>query len=127
MTHVLITDYDFLDHSIEQAILDAAGIAFTAAQIRSEDDLIAAARGSDALLLQYAPFSARVAAALPRLGLVSRMGAGFDTIDTDACARHGKPHWRCRSSRPRCRRSRLPGISCACTSTAADRACRWPP
>jgi D-3-phosphoglycerate dehydrogenase len=89
MTHVLITDYDFLDHSIEQAILDAAGIAFTAAQIRSEDDLIAAARGSDALLLQYAPFSARVAAALPRLGLVSRMGAGFDTIDTDACARHG--------------------------------------
>ena len=53
MTHVLITDYDFLDHSIEEAILDAAGIAFTAAQIRSEDDLIAAARGSDALLLQY--------------------------------------------------------------------------
>ena len=89
MTKVLITDYDFLDHSIEQAILDAAGIAFAAAQIRTEDELIAAAQDCDALLLQYAPFTARAAAALPRLGLVSRMGAGFDTIDTDACARHG--------------------------------------
>ena len=26
---------------------------------------------------------------LPDLGIVSRIGAGFDTVDTDACARHG--------------------------------------
>ena len=31
----------------------------------------------------------RVVAALPRLGIVSRIGAGFDTVDTDACEAHG--------------------------------------
>ena len=42
-----------------------------------------------AILLQYAPITERVVAALPQLGIVSRIGAGFDTIDTDACAKHG--------------------------------------
>ena len=41
------------------------------------------------MLVQYAPVTDRVLAALPRIGLVSRYGAGFDTIDTDACRRHG--------------------------------------
>ncbi len=89
MAKVLITDYDFTDHALEQAIFDAAGITVAAGQIRSEDDLVAAARDCDALLVQYAPVTERVVAALPRLGLVSRMGAGFDTVDTAACARHG--------------------------------------
>jgi lactate dehydrogenase-like 2-hydroxyacid dehydrogenase len=40
-------------------------------------------------MLQYAPITERVVASLPKLGIVSRLGAGFDTIDTDACARHG--------------------------------------
>ncbi|MCE7878712.1 MAG: C-terminal binding protein, partial [Betaproteobacteria bacterium PRO3] len=41
------------------------------------------------ILLQYAPITERVLAALPDLCIVSRIGAGFDTIDTAACARHG--------------------------------------
>ncbi len=48
-----------------------------------------AGRDFDAFLIQYAPITERVVAALPRLGLVSRIGAGFDTVDTAACARHG--------------------------------------
>jgi D-3-phosphoglycerate dehydrogenase len=51
--------------------------------------VIAAARDCSGILLQYAPISERVVAALPSLGIVSRIGAGFDTVDTDACARHG--------------------------------------
>ena len=51
--------------------------------------MIAAARDCDGILLQYAPITERVVAALPELGIVSRIGAGFDTIDTAACARHG--------------------------------------
>jgi D-3-phosphoglycerate dehydrogenase len=39
--------------------------------------------------LQYAPITERVVASLPRVGILSRIGAGFDTIDTAACARHG--------------------------------------
>jgi len=54
-----------------------------------EDELIAAARDCAGILLQYAPITERVVAALPGLGIVSRIGAGFDTVDTDACAKHG--------------------------------------
>jgi phosphoglycerate dehydrogenase-like enzyme len=85
----LITDFDFPDVALERGIFAAAGIQLAEAQCRSEDELIAAAQGCDALLLQYAPVTERVLAALPRVGIVSRYGAGFDTIDTAACARHG--------------------------------------
>jgi D-3-phosphoglycerate dehydrogenase len=42
-----------------------------------------------AILLQYAPIGEQVVKSLPRLGIVSRIGAGYDTVDTAACARHG--------------------------------------
>ena len=51
--------------------------------------MIAAARDCAGILLQYAPITERVVASLPNVGIVSRIGAGFDTVDTDACARHG--------------------------------------
>jgi D-3-phosphoglycerate dehydrogenase len=86
---VLITDYDFPDVALEEGIFREAGLPFAVAQCRSEDDLIHAARGCDALLLQYAPLTERVLAELPAIGIVSRYGAGFDTIDTAACRRHG--------------------------------------
>ena len=89
MPKVLITDYDFPDHSIEQRMLGAAGIEFVAPQVRAPDDVIAAGADCDALMVQYATINDRVLDALPRVGLVSRMGAGFDTIDTAACARRG--------------------------------------
>ena len=51
----LITDYDFSDIQLEREVFRAGGVDHVAAQCRSEDDLIAAARECDALLLQYAP------------------------------------------------------------------------
>lgn len=86
---VLVTDYDFPDLELERGIFRDAGVEVASAQCRTEDDLIAAARGCDALLLQYAPVTDRVLGALPALGIVSRYGAGIDTVDTAACARHG--------------------------------------
>ena len=85
----LITDYDFPDLELEREVFRNGGVDVVEAQCKSEDDLIAAARECDALLLQYAPVTDRVLAALPGIGLVSRYGAGFDTIDTEACRRHG--------------------------------------
>ena len=85
----LITDYDFPDIALEREVFSTGGVELVEAQCKSENDLIAAARECDALLLQYAPVTDRVLAALPRIGLVSRYGAGFDTIDTEACRRHG--------------------------------------
>ncbi len=87
--NVLITDADFPTLALEQSLFAEAGWTVASAQCRTEGDVIEAARDCDALLVQYAPVTERVLAALPRVGIVSRYGAGYDTIDTAACARHG--------------------------------------
>jgi phosphoglycerate dehydrogenase-like enzyme len=89
MPKVLYTDQDYDNVAIERDLFKAAGVDFEAAHHKTEDAIIAAGRDFDAFLIQYAPITERVLVALPRLGIVSRVGAGFDTIDTAACARHG--------------------------------------
>jgi len=89
MPKVLFADYDYPDLGFERDLFAAAGVELVPAQCKSEADVIAAARDCAAILLQYAPITERVVAALPHVGIVSRIGAGFDTVDTDACARHG--------------------------------------
>ena len=86
---VLFTDYDFLDITLERDIFRQAGMEMLEAQCRTEQKVIDAARDCRALLVQYAPVTDRVFAALPRLGICSRLGAGYDTIDANAAARHG--------------------------------------
>ncbi|MFI4926035.1 MAG: C-terminal binding protein, partial [Vicinamibacteria bacterium] len=89
MSTILFADHDYHDISLERDLLDRHGIRLDVAQCKTEADVIAAAQDVRGILLQYAPITERVVAALPRLGIVSRIGAGFDTIDTEACARHG--------------------------------------
>lgn len=89
MPRVLFTDQDYQDISLERNLFNAAGIDLTVANCRTEDELIAGGKDFDAFLIQYAPINDRVLDALPRLGIVSRIGAGFDTVDTAACTRHG--------------------------------------
>ena len=89
MRKVLFSDHDYHDISLERDLLARQGIELEVANCRTEDEVIRAAKGFRAILLQYAPITERVVAALPELGIVSRIGAGFDTIDTAACARHG--------------------------------------
>jgi D-3-phosphoglycerate dehydrogenase len=89
MARVLYTDHDYSDLALEREVFGNAGVELVAAQCASEDEVVAAGREFDAFLLQYAPITERVLAQLPRLGIISRIGAGFDTIDTAACARHG--------------------------------------
>ena len=89
MPRVLLSDHEFPDPDLEGQLFAGAGIELVAAQCRTEADVIAAAAGCAGVLLQYAPISERVIVALPQLGIVSRIGAGFDTVDTAACARHG--------------------------------------
>ena len=89
MPRVLFADYDYPDIELERAIFAAAGVELVLAQAKTDDAVIAAARECEGILLQYAPITARVVAALPGVGIVSRIGAGYDTVDTDACARHG--------------------------------------
>src|SRR5690349_5451936 len=89
MSRVLFADNDFPDVDLEREIFARAGLSLALAQCRSEAEVIDAARDCVGILLQYAPITAGVVAALPALGIVSRIGAGFDTVDTAACEAHG--------------------------------------
>jgi len=89
MPQVLLADCTFPDIRLERDLFAEARVELATAQCKTEDDVIAAARDCAGILLQYAPITERVVASLPKLGIVSRIGAGFDTVDTDACARHG--------------------------------------
>ena len=85
----LITDYDFPDVDLETQLIREAGHEVLTAQCRTEEDVIREARGCSGLLTQYAPMNARVFEALPEVRIVSRFGAGFDTVNVDDARRHG--------------------------------------
>ena len=85
----LITDHDFPDVRLETELLTGAGMEVVSAQCRTEEDVIAAAKGCDGALTQYAPMNARVFAARPELRIVSRFGAGFDTVNVEDARRFG--------------------------------------
>jgi D-3-phosphoglycerate dehydrogenase len=86
---VLFTDYDMLDVSLERTLFRDAGIELIEAQCRTEDDVIAASAGCSGLLVQYAQVGAKVFSARPGIGCVSRIGAGYDTIDAKAAQAAG--------------------------------------
>jgi phosphoglycerate dehydrogenase-like enzyme len=89
MTRVLYTEHDYPDVNLERGVLETAGLELVLGDCKTEEALIAAGKDVDAFLVQYAPITERVIGELPQLGLISRIGAGFDTIDTAACAKHG--------------------------------------
>ncbi len=89
MPKILYADNDYNDIELERALFAPAGIEIVVAQCKSEDEVIANAKGCRAILLQYAPITARVVGALPQVGIVSRIGAGYDTVDTQACEQAG--------------------------------------
>jgi D-3-phosphoglycerate dehydrogenase len=88
MPRVLYTDYDYADLALERELF-GTDVELILAQCKSEDDVLVAGRDADAFLVQYAPVTGRILAQLPRLGIISRIGAGYDTIDTAACAKYG--------------------------------------
>src|SRR3954449_11075002 len=57
----------------------------------SEDELIAAVRDADLLLMCYAPITARVIAGAPKLKGIVKYGVGIDAIDIPAAMARGIP------------------------------------
>jgi len=89
MTTVLFADYDYPDIELERELFRDAGVELVTAQCKTEDAVIAHGKGCRAILLQYAPIGDRVLTALSDVGIISRIGAGYDTIDAGACQRRG--------------------------------------
>jgi D-3-phosphoglycerate dehydrogenase len=82
---VLITDAEYPDApSLERAILEPAGFEVELAQCCTPSQIIEAARGAVALLVQYAPITREVLEALPEVRIVNRYGVGVDNFDLEA-------------------------------------------
>lgn len=87
---VLITDYGFANVEPEKAVLAANGIELVTAQCKTEDEVIAAAAGCDALIVQWAPVKAAAAQALAgTCKIVVRYGIGVDNLDIPALKAQG--------------------------------------
>jgi D-3-phosphoglycerate dehydrogenase / 2-oxoglutarate reductase len=87
--HIVITDCDHDSIELEREIARRHGHTLELAAAITEDEVIAAARGADAILVQYAQVSAAVLAELGNLKAVGRYGVGFDTVDVPAATAHG--------------------------------------
>jgi D-3-phosphoglycerate dehydrogenase / 2-oxoglutarate reductase len=85
---VVIADYDFGDVDVERAIIEEAGFELTAAQCKTEDEVIDVARDAAAVVAQYATISARVIDELAACRVIARYGSGVDIVDVDAATRH---------------------------------------
>jgi D-3-phosphoglycerate dehydrogenase len=86
---VVIADYDYGDVDIERAVIEAAGLQLTAAQCKTEDEVLDVARDADAIIAQYATVGAKAISALTRCRVIARYGTGVDIVDVDAATRHG--------------------------------------
>jgi D-3-phosphoglycerate dehydrogenase / 2-oxoglutarate reductase len=85
---VVIADYDYGDVDIERAIIEHAGFELTAAQCKSEDEVIEVAHEAAAVVAQYATITARVIAELPNCRVIARYGTGVDIVDVEAATKH---------------------------------------
>ena len=86
---VLVTDAEYKSLDLEAQVLATGGHELVPASCRTPEDVIEAADGMDAALVQYAPITAAVFEARPQLRLLSRYGVGVDSVDTEAAREHG--------------------------------------
>jgi D-3-phosphoglycerate dehydrogenase len=86
--NILIADCDHDSIAVEQAFAEERGITLTLGQCSTEDEVIAAAKDADAIVVQYAPVTEKVLAALPNLKAVGRYGVGVDTVDVAGATAH---------------------------------------
>ncbi|RDE10154.1 C-terminal binding protein [Pelagibacterium lacus] len=86
---IVLTDYEFPDLGPETEVFARAGLTLTPNQARTEDELIAACAGADAVLNQYAQLTPRVIRSLDKCRIISRYGIGLNTIDVPTATELG--------------------------------------
>lgn len=89
MTHVVVTDSEFNEFSVEEKILGPAGITVAGAHTRDVDAIVRCAEGARALLVGLAPVTGALLDRLPDVELVVRYGVGVDNVDLEAATARG--------------------------------------
>ena len=86
---VFVTDWDYPDLDLENAVLERAGLELVPVQCRTEEDVIRLCAEADGLLNQYAPLTRRVVGSLARCRVIARYGVGVDNVDVPAATDAG--------------------------------------
>jgi len=86
---VPITDYVFPTLEPEATILSPLGVELRPAQCKTVDEVYEHVQGADALLVCYAPVTARVIEALRGCRIIARYGIGVDNVDLAAATAAG--------------------------------------
>jgi D-3-phosphoglycerate dehydrogenase / 2-oxoglutarate reductase len=86
---VVITDHGFPDVTAERSIVEAAGGELKIFQCKTEQEVIEAAKDSDAILVQWAPITRAVIEKLSGCKVVVRYGIGVDNVDLEAARARG--------------------------------------
>ena len=81
---VVVSDYNYPDLAIEEAILARWGARVVSAQCRTPEEVLTVAKEADAIISQYVPITRQVIANLTRCKAIGRYGIGVDNIDLDA-------------------------------------------
>lgn len=85
----VITDCGFPTITIEREIIENAGGQLAAFQCKTEEEVVAAAKEADAILVQWAPLTQAVLQQLQHCKVIVRYGIGIDNIDLDAARTRG--------------------------------------
>jgi D-3-phosphoglycerate dehydrogenase len=90
VVQIVVSDCDHESMKPEETVFAAAGLTFQQFRCVTEEETIAQCKGAAIVLNQYAPFTAKVFAALePELRQVVRYGVGINNVDVDAATAHG--------------------------------------
>jgi D-3-phosphoglycerate dehydrogenase len=89
MMKIVISDDRFGSSDEERAVFAAPRFSLTVADCHSEEALIAACAGADAVLLNQAPMTRRVIEKLRKCRVISRYGIGYDNVDILAAEEQG--------------------------------------
>ncbi len=82
--NVFITDAGFANVDTERGIVEKAGHTLHLKQCKTEEDLLNEVTTADALIVQWAPVSAKVIDALTQCKIIVRYGIGVDNVDLEA-------------------------------------------
>lgn len=86
---VVVTDKRRSNYSYEAEVLKGCDAQMVVADCHTEEEMIAACRDADGLLVDMASVTERVIAQLKKCKVISRYGVGYDNVDVDACTKRG--------------------------------------
>lgn len=83
-SRVVVTDHAFADVCHEREVAEDHGAAFSVHACQIESETVDAVRGADVALVNFAPMTRPVLAAMAPRATVVRYGVGVDNVDLDA-------------------------------------------